>query len=77
MFGTSVQWIAGGIVVGLIGGVLMTRGLAQLLTQLTPGDPGSFGAAVGVLLGAALAGSYLPARRAMRIDPMVAMRREG
>jgi len=63
--------------VGLVGAVLMTRGLAHLLTQLSANDPVSLAAAIIVLVLAALAGSYVPARRAMRIDPMVALRSEG
>ena len=77
VLGAAMRLVAVGMAAGVLGAVLMTRGLAHLLTQLTPNDPVSFGAAIGVLAAAALAGSYLPARRAMRVDPMVALRRDG
>jgi putative ABC transport system permease protein len=69
--------LGAGILVGVLGAVLMTRGLAHLLTQLSANDPVALAVAVVVLLAAALAGSYLPARRAMRVDPMIALRSEG
>jgi putative ABC transport system permease protein len=65
-----------GVVVGIAGAVMMTRGLAHLLTQIAPNDPMSFAAAIVGLAAAAFAGGYLPARRAMRVDPVVALRRE-
>ena len=77
VLGASMRLVAVGIVIGVLGAMLMTRGLAHLLTQLSPNDPLSLGGAVVVLAAAALVGSYLPARRAMRVDPMVALRRDG
>ncbi|HEY2164002.1 MAG TPA: FtsX-like permease family protein, partial [Gemmatimonadaceae bacterium] len=76
VLGPAMRFIAFGIVVGVAGAALMTRALAHLLTQLTPNDPVVLGAAVVVLVSAALAGAYLPARRAMRIDPAIALRRD-
>jgi putative ABC transport system permease protein len=72
-----MRLVAVGIVIGVVGALLMTRGLAHLLTQLSPNDPTALATAVCVLAAAALAGSYLPARRAMRVDPMAALRRDG
>ena len=77
VLGAAMRLVAAGIVVGVAGALLMTRGLAHLLTQLSPNDPMALGAAIVVLAAAALAGSYLPARRAMRLDPVVALRRDG
>jgi len=76
VLGTAMRLVAVGIGVGVAGALLMARGLAHLLAQLSPNDPAALGAAVVVLAAAALAGSYLPARRAMRVDPAVALRRE-
>ena len=77
VLGAAMRLVAAGFAVGVAGALLMQRGLAHLLTQLSPNDPTALGAAIVVLGAAALAGSYLPARRAMRLDPMVALRRDG
>jgi putative ABC transport system permease protein len=77
VLGPAMRLVVLGIVAGVLGAIVMTRGLAHLLTQVTPNDPVSFGTAIGVLGTAALMGSFLPARRAMRVDPMVALRRDG
>jgi len=77
VLGAAMRLVAVGIAIGVVGALLMTRGLAHLLTQLSPNDPTALGAAVCVLAAAALVGSYLPARRAMRVDPMTALRRDG
>jgi predicted permease len=76
VLGPAIRFIVFGIAVGVAGGALMTRALAHLLTQLSPNDPAAFAAAVVVLASAALAGAYLPARRATRIDPAIALRRD-
>jgi len=65
-----------GIVLGLVGALLSTRLLANWLYGVTPLDAATFGwSAAGTLAIAALA-SYLPARRATHIDPLVALRAE-
>jgi putative ABC transport system permease protein len=76
VLGPAIRFIVFGIAVGVAGAALMTRTLAHLLTQLSPNDPAAFAAAVVVLALAALAGAYLPARRATRIDPAIALRRD-
>ncbi|HEX4469359.1 MAG TPA: ABC transporter permease [Gemmatimonadaceae bacterium] len=76
VLGGSMRFVVIGIAIGLVGAVLMTHTLAHLLTQLSPNDPVALGAAVVVLACAALAGSYLPARRATRVDPAIALRRD-
>jgi predicted permease len=76
VLGGTMRFVLGGIGIGAVGAVLMTRTLAHLLTQLSPNDPLAFGGAAAVLAAAALAGSYLPARRATRVDPAIALRRE-
>ena len=76
ILGPAIRFIVFGIAVGVAGAAVMTRTLAHLLTQLSPNDPVAFGAAVAVLAPAALAGAYLPARRATRIDPAIALRRD-
>lgn len=68
--------IGAGVVAGLIGAVALSRLMSTLLFEVSPTDPGVFVAiAVLLLLVGAVAG-FLPARRATRVDPMVAIRSE-
>jgi putative ABC transport system permease protein len=65
-----------GVLAGWAGAWLLTRFLANLLYQVRPADPRTFAAAAGVLALVALLAAYLPARRAARIDPLLALRSE-
>jgi putative ABC transport system permease protein len=65
-----------GLVIGIGGALLATRYLATLLYGVTPRDPMILGVAAFVLGVVALAACWVPARRAMRVDPMVALRHE-
>ncbi|OFW10705.1 MAG: hypothetical protein A3H96_22420 [Acidobacteria bacterium RIFCSPLOWO2_02_FULL_67_36] len=74
--GDGLRLAAGGIVFGLIGAFFAWRAISSELYNVTPTDPASFAAvALFLTLVAALA-SYFPARRAMAVDPIVALRNE-
>ncbi|MGD8454004.1 MAG: ABC transporter permease [Phycisphaerae bacterium] len=65
-----------GLAIGLVGALIAGRFLRSLLFEVTPLDPATLVAAAVVLGGAALGAGYLPARRATKIDPLVALRCE-
>jgi putative ABC transport system permease protein len=65
-----------GVAVGLVGAFVLTRVLAHLLFGVTPRDPFTFAGVALLLVAVALIACWLPARRAMRINPMEALRCE-
>ena len=65
-----------GLVIGLAGALAMTQVISSLLYDMSPTDPLTFGCVMLVLGLVALLASYIPARRAAEIDPMVALRDE-
>jgi putative ABC transport system permease protein len=70
-------WKTGiGLAIGLAGAFALSRYMTSLLFQVKPTDPLVYVAVSGVLIVVALLASYLPARRAAKIDPLVALREE-
>ena len=63
-----------GIVIGAAASLAVARGIASLLFAVTPNDPLTFTGTILVLTAVAVLAGYLPARRASRIDPMIALR---
>jgi putative ABC transport system permease protein len=72
----ALQLAAGGIVIGGACALLLTRLMEGLLFQVTPGDPVTLIVVSAVLAAVALLASYIPGRRATRVDPVVALRAE-
>jgi predicted permease len=76
VLGRGLPLTIGGIVIGLIGAFALTRFLSGFLFGVTATDPATF-VVMSLLLGAiAILASYIPARRATRVDPLVALRAE-
>jgi len=72
----SLVWVAMGITVGGAGAMLLGRLVADQLFGVAPADPGSFLVAVAILGSVALLASLVPAVRALRVDPIAALRME-
>ena len=65
-----------GVALGLLGGVGLARFLAGLLYEIQPHDPPTFGWVTVILVGVSWVACWIPARRAARVDPLVALRTE-
>jgi ABC-type antimicrobial peptide transport system permease subunit len=66
--------VLSGVAIGTLGALFLTRLAASLLFHLEPTDPPTFVVTVSVLLLVAVSAGYLPAVRASRLDPMIALR---
>ena len=63
-----------GLSIGLAGGIALMRGFRTVLYQVSPADPITLAAVAVILLGTTLLACFVPARRAMRVDPVQALR---
>jgi len=76
ILGQGVRTIMVGLAIGLAASLGLTRAMSSLLFGITPGDPLTFAGVSVLLVSVALLACYLPARRAAKVDPMVALRYE-
>ena len=68
--------VLSGVAAGTFAALFVSRTLTKMLFSVTPTDPATFAAVAGVLVAVALFAAYLPARRATRVDPIIALRAE-
>jgi putative ABC transport system permease protein len=66
--------VAAGCGIGLAGSLVLSRSIRSLLFEVGPGDPTTFSTVLLLLAGIALLACYVPARRATRVDPVIALR---
>jgi putative ABC transport system permease protein len=76
ILGQTLKLTLTGVALGLAGAFIVARFLTSMLFGVGVYDPVTFVGVAGLLIGVALAASYIPARRAMRVDPIVALRYE-
>ncbi len=76
ILGQGLRTIVIGVAIGIAGSLALTRSVASLLFGVTATDPLTFGGVTLLLVGAALMACYIPARRATKVDPIVALRHE-
>jgi predicted permease len=72
----ALQLLAAGLFFGLVGALAFTRFLSHLLVGISPSDPGAYFSVSALLAFVTLLACWIPARRALRVDPMVALRHE-
>jgi putative ABC transport system permease protein len=76
IFRQSFILVLSGVVLGIVTSIGVTRLIASMLYDVRTTDVVTYGGVIGLLVAAAALASYLPARRAMKVDPMVALRYE-
>ena len=76
ILGSGMWLVTIGLTTGLVGAWALTRLMATLLFEVSPTDPLTFGAVALCVILAALLACFIPARRALRVDPLVALRYE-
>ena len=72
----ALRWTAGGLVFGLAGAAAAAHSLRSLLFHVSPADPAAYIAAAAVLTSLALLAAFVPARRAINLDPASTLRHD-
>ncbi len=65
-----------GLAIGLVGALVLTREMEAIMFNVSPTDPATFTGVTVFLLAVGILATYLPARRAAKVDPVVALRSE-
>ena len=76
VIGDGLRLTAAGVVIGTVGSLLVAQTLRTLLFGVHPGDPATLGLTAVLLVAVATLASVIPARRAVQVDPMAALRAE-
>ena len=76
VLGQGTEIVAAGVAIGAIAALALAQSMHSLLYGVSATDPVTFASVVLLLFGVAMLACYIPARRAMRVDPMVALRHE-
>ena len=76
ILGQGSRLIFTGVLLGVVSGLALTRLLRSMLFQVSAADPLTFASVAAILAGVAFLACYVPARRAMHVDPLVALRYE-
>jgi len=74
--GEGMRIVIIGLASGLVGAAIMARFVRSMLFDVAPTDPITFVSVSAILAGVALFACYIPAKRATRVDPLVALREE-
>ena len=76
VIGQGMAVVLGGMIVGIVGAIFMAKALAGFLYGVGASDPATFIATFLLLAAVALLACWIPARRASRVDPLVALQYE-
>jgi len=76
MLRQGVRMVIAGLLIGLVAALVLTRVMTRYLLDVSPGDPLTYATVALVLTAVALLACWIPARRATRVDPGMALRYE-
>ena len=72
----TLGYVGAGLAIGLVSAAALSRAMSSVLFGVTAGDPATFATVAVILAAVAFVAGHLPARRAARVDPLVALRRD-